>query len=124
MKSKKTLTSIIFWLVGMLLSVGAPLVATLSFFPIWVAQGGEFVVSGFTLLIAIICALPLYRWLKGGLASPSGITIWLVLFLIFFALARVADEMTVVAFVGFIGNVLGGIAFRLGKKFTEEKADE
>ena len=108
----------------MLLSVGAPLIATLSFFPAWVAQGGEFVISGFTLLIAIICALPLYRWLKNGISSPSGITVWLVLFLIFFALARVADEMTVIAFIGFVGNLLGGIAFKIRKKLKEEENNE
>ena len=112
------------WVVGMLLCVGAPLIATLSYFPVWVAQGGEFVISGFTLLIAIICALPLYRWLKNGISSPSGITVWLVLFLIFFALARVANEMTVIAFVGFVGNILGGIAFKISKKLTEEGKNE
>ncbi len=124
MKSKKTLTSILLWVLGMLLSVGAPLTATLSFFPVWVAQGGEFVISGFTVLIAIICALPIYRWIKSELASPSGVTIWLVLFLTFFALSRVADEMRVIAFVGFIGNILGGIAFRIRKQLKEEKSDE
>lgn len=124
MKSKKTLVNILLWLVGMMLSVGAPLMATLSFFPVWVAQGGEFVVSGFAVLIGIICALPLYRWIKSGLASPSGVTVWLVLFLLFFALSRVADEITVIAFVGFIGNILGGIAFKIGKKLKEEKGDE
>ena len=124
MKSKKTPISILFWALGMLLSVGAPLTTTLSFFPAWVAQGGEVIISGFTLLIAIICALPFYRWIKNGLSSPSGITVWLVLFLIFFSLSRVADEMTVISFIGFLGNLLGGIAFRISKKIKEDNGNE
>jgi succinate-acetate transporter protein len=59
--------------------------------------------------------IPLYKFLRARLESYSSYFLWLVLFLLFFALSRIADQMTVICFAGFIGNLLGGICFHLAK---------
>ena len=35
------------------------------------------------------------------------------LFVLFFVLSKIADEMTVIAFVGFVSNLLGALLFKL-----------
>ncbi len=124
MNQRPTLISLMLLLGGLILSVGSPLVATLSFFPLWISKGGEVVVSGFALLLILISALPFYRLIKKGIASPSGITIWLLLFLLFFSMSKIADQMTIISFVGLIGNLLGGILFKIRNKIKEDRSNE
>lgn len=100
---------------GVVLSILPPLICTLCYFPIWQAKGGEWVASGVTALLLILSALPLYKLFKRFLSSPSAYTVWLILFLIFLSLSRIADELTVISFVGFLSNLLGALCFRLGR---------
>ena len=103
------------WLVGMALCVIPPICCTLLYFPIWAAKGGEYVLSGVTVLLLIPAALPLYRAVRTALRSPAGYTVWLVLFLIFFTMSRIAEQMAVVSLVGFLGNLAGAVFFRLSR---------
>ena len=72
-------------------------------------------ISGLCLVIMLVCALPLFRAIKRALYSPSAPILWLVIFLLFFSLSKIADDITVIAFVGFISNLIGAIFFKLGK---------
>ena len=74
--------------------------------------------SGMTLLLLSFAALPLYNALKAFLRSPAAYTVWLIAFVLFLLLSRIADEMVVISFTGFVGNALGAICYRLaeGKK--------
>ena len=40
-----------------------------------------------------------------------------------FALSRIADQMTVISLVGFIGNLIGAIIFRIAKRYNQNGAD-
>ncbi len=102
---------------GVAVSVLPPLIAILCYFPIWVAEGGESVLSGFTALLIILAAMPLYRLLRRALASPSVWCMWLIAFILFLLLSRIADEMTVISFVGLISNLAGALLFRLAKRY-------
>lgn len=57
------------------------------------------------------------RALRSKLRTPSVPIIWLITFLLFFALSRIADQVTVIAFSGFIGNLLGAVCFAFAKRF-------
>lgn len=94
-------------------------VAVLSYFPVWVAEGGESVLSGFTALLLILTAVPLYRVIRGLLRSPSAWVMWLITFILFLTLSRIADEMTVISLVGLVSNVVGALIYR-----AEVKKDE
>ena len=104
--------------VGILLCTLPPLFAILSYFPVWCAKGGEYVFSGFTLLLIALAFMPLYRGFKRVLASSASYTLWLVLFGAFFILSKIAYEMTVISFVGFVGNSLGAVFFKLSERYN------
>lgn len=111
------------WLIGMGLCVIPPVCCILLYFPIWIAKGGEYIVSGFTVLLLIPAAMPLYRAVKAALRSPAGYTVWLILFIIFFTMSRIAEQMAVVSLVGFIGNLAGAVFFRMSRKGENRDED-
>ena len=101
---------------GVLISVIPPIVCAASFIPIWRERGSGAILSGLVLFIALISAMPLIKLLKRALASPSVPLVWLVIFIIFYALDSIAGEVTVIAFVGLISNTVGAILYKLGMK--------
>ena len=68
-----------------------------------------------------VCIIPLYRLMWRALSSSSSYIMWLVLFLTFLALSKIATQMTVIAFVGFVGNLLGAVCFAIaGRRGNRE----
>lgn len=110
--------------VGTAVSIIPTAVAVLSYFPLWISEGGESVLSGFCALLLILTAVPLYRLIKRLLRSPSAWVMWLVTFLAFFFLSRIADEMTVISFVGVVSNVIGALIFRIGAGRCDKASEE
>lgn len=110
---EKLYKSIILRALGVLVSVLPPALAVISYFPVWCAAGGEYVVSGFVLLLLLLSAMPLFNLIKRLLASPAVWVMWLVAFIVFFSLSRIAEEMVIISFVGFVSNVIGAILFKL-----------
>ena len=105
------------WLfLGYIFSVGTPLAATLSCFPIWKARGGEAVLAGGTLLLIALCALPFWRAIKAYLKSPAVWMLWLFGFLFFSLISGIVTEMQMICLFGFIGNLLGAICFLLARR--------
>lgn len=100
---------------GLLFCIIPPALATLFYFPVWIARGGEFILSGLALILLILACLPLWRSLSEKLRSPALYTLWLIAFIVFASLSKIADEVTVISFVGFIGNLIGALLFRLAK---------
>ena len=100
---------------GFALCILPPAVCTLSYFPLWQASGFESCIAGGTALLLVLCAIPLWKLIKKALTSYSSYLIWLMLFLLFLALSKIATQMTVISLVGFIGNLLGAVCFRIAK---------
>ena len=82
-----------------------------------------FVLSGLTLMLLLLGAEPLLRIIRAKLKSPSAPLIWLAVFILFFLFSRIADEITVIAFFGLIGNALGAMLFKLSDRL-KPRADE
>ena len=68
------------------------------------------------MILLLICAYPLFKLIKRALSSPASITVWLIIFLAFLLLSKIADEMTVISFFGVLGNLLGTLCFAICKK--------
>ncbi len=83
-------------------------------------MGGEAVISGATVLLLAIAFVPVFNLIKKALKSPSAYTLWLISFILFFLLSRIANEMTVISFVGLVGNIVGAIFLKLGGKANRE----
>ncbi len=119
----KLYKAIILRALGIAVSVLPPALAALSYFPIWCASGGEYVVSGFVAFLLLLCSLPIFNIVKKVLKSPSVWVMWLIAFIAFFSLSKIADEMVIISFVGFVSNLVGAILFKLARS-EGEKTDE
>ena len=109
---------------GLAFCIFPPIAAILAYFPAWVASGGEVVISGFTLLLLALALIPFWKTVKKALASPASYTLWLIAFVAFFALSNIAKDMTVISFVGLIGNLLGAVLFKLADREKDGKENE
>ncbi len=101
---------------GLILCCVPSALCILFYFPLWRSEGAASLISGFTVLLLALSFLPFYKSVKRLLRSASIYTLWLIAFLLFFCLSRIADEMTVICFVGFIGNLLGALCFRWARQ--------
>ena len=116
---KQTINSIIvnraLHIIGLMLCIIPPAACTLYYFPIW-KESNEKTLLGGVLLLLILSAIPFFKYLKKCIFSVSSYAMWLILFLLFFFLTKIADEMTVISFFGFTGNLLGAICFKIKEK--------
>ena len=103
-------------ILGILLCVVPPAVCTLLYFPFWKSIGYTQCIAGGGALILVLCLLPLYKLIIKATKSASSYLMWLVMFLLFAALSKIGEQMTVISFVGFISNLAGAICFKLGKR--------
>jgi hypothetical protein len=102
-------------LFALLVSTVPVLICTAAYFPIWTLRGEGAVLSGLGLILSLIAAIPAYRYVKAHIGSISAPFIWLILFAVFFALESIAHEVTVIAFVGFVSNLVGAIIFKIAR---------
>lgn len=102
---------------GLLFSILPPALAILFYFPVWVNKGGEYVLSGIAVLLMIIAFVPLFKLLKKAFETPSGYAIWLLIFVVFLTVSRISSEMITVSFIGFIGNLIGAILFKIARRY-------
>lgn len=101
-------------------SVLPPLIAVISYFPVWQHRGGGAVLSGFTALLLVMCAAPLLKLLRRMLNSPSAWMMWLMAFALFSALSNIAREMVVISFTGTLSNLVGALLFRAASRSGDE----
>lgn len=113
--NKPTFANIILHIAGFALCIVPPAVCTLCYFPLWKTVDYESCLAGGGALLLAICAVPLYKLIAKAMQSFSAYIMWLIAFLLFFSLSKIADEMTVISFVGFVSNLLGAILFRLAR---------
>jgi chromate transport protein ChrA len=109
---------------GLAVSIIPVTAAILSYFPIWARRADSSILSGISLVLVAIALVPLYKHVRAALRSPSAPMMWLFSFLVFLLLSRIADEMTVISFVGFVTNVLGSLCFKRARMYASEVKDE
>ncbi len=112
MLQKAKTKNFILYISGLLVSVVPPIFATLSYFPIWKNKQNGSLLCGWTLLLILLAGKPVYNHLKRTFSSPAAYTMWFVIFSVFFALSKIADEITVIAFVGFVSNLIAALFFK------------
>lgn len=101
-------------------------ICVLCYFPLWRTRGALAELSGVTALLLAVTALPLFRAIKRLLRSPSVWILWLFAFLAFRLLASIADEMAVISFAGFLGNLIGAALWKAadGTETRQKEAEE
>lgn len=100
---------------AIIIDVAAPLVATLTQFPVWVEKSSEATFSGMFILCAFLSCLPFINYIREYLKSPSILVTWLIAFVLLIALNSIIEQMIVVCFVGLLANCIGAVIYKLGK---------
>ncbi|MBQ7343246.1 MAG: hypothetical protein IJW53_00610 [Clostridia bacterium] len=109
---------------GLAISVIPVVVATLSYFPLWLAREDASALSGICVLLIGAALVPMYKYLGRMLRSPSAPLMWFAVFIVFLLLSKIANEMTVISFVGFTTNLIGSIFFKLAEGYGREDERE
>lgn len=105
---------------GILACIVPPIACTVSYFPLWRSAGAEYVISGGTAILIILSLIPFYKYARKLLESCASYVLWLIIFLFCFLMSKVIGELTVIAFVGFIGNLIGAALMKIGEKIGEK----
>ena len=112
--------TILLRILGLILSVLPPAIATLEFFPLWLTEG-KTAFSAVSLVLLLLSAIPLFRLLKKHLRSPAPWMLWLILWLALRAFLPIAAAIETIALVAFPTSLAGAICFRLAKRQEEKK---
>lgn len=107
---------LIMYYTGLVLSILAPFIATLTQFPVWTEQVDPKQVSAMFIVMAVVCAVPLLNHFKQALKSPSAIAVWVFLFLITWGMKQIVNQIMIIALVGLIANIIGAILCGVGNK--------
>ena len=113
---KLSFVNIILLIIGFVLCVVPPAVCALTYFPLWKASGYASCLAGGAVIILAVCFVPIYKFISRVMKSYSSYVMWLILFLVFFTLSKIADQMTVISLVGFVSNVLGEVCMRIARR--------
>ena len=111
MKKKRVL----FFTIGLLFCVVPPLIATLEYFPLWKIQPDKGL-SAFGVIMVLICMLPLWKYIKRALRSPSAWQVWLVILVFCLLMRTIIDEMIVIGYVAVPSSLIGAAFFAWSKK--------
>lgn len=122
-KNKVKYANIYLHILGYLLCIVPPLVCTLTYFPLW-GDAGDFKLNALCAVIIILAIFPIIKLVRRLLRSDATYVLWLILFICFYALSRIADEMTVISFVGFVSNSVGALLMKAGGKRNGRESED
>ena len=111
-------------IVAVTIDIIAPLVATLTQFPVWIEHSAGATVSGVVLILAFLCSIPFFKQITAFLKSPSVPILWLATFTLLALLNNIIDQMIVVCFVGAISNAIGTFIYKIGDKLDPKLRKE
>lgn len=112
--------SFILYLLGLIVCTVPVFCAAVSYFPEWISRSDGSAISGFFLLVLILAATPIFKAFRMILHSPAAYIMWLIAFLLFFSLEKIAHEMTVISLVGFLSNLMGALLFKIAASGKEK----
>lgn len=115
---------ILFYALGMVCSVIPPVIATLCYFPLFIAQSTRAVVSGIAVLLLIIATIPIARFIRNHWRMEAMPLLWGAFLLIFYAASKIIDQVINIAFVGTIANIVAFAVIIVAKKYKSKWEDE
>lgn len=102
---------------SLVLSIGVPFIATIIQFPLFVQRSSTATVSGLSVLILLICIVPLIKHTNMMIKSASIPFVWTIVAVGLIALHSIVDEMIIVAVLGAISNWIGAFLYKVGTKY-------
>lgn len=101
-------------ILGLALCILPPAITVLEYFPLWL-RDAEKAISALALSLLLIAAIPLWRYAKRLLASPSIWSAWLIAWLFLSLFSSLIEGLTAISFMGFVGGVPGAVCLRLAR---------
>lgn len=98
-------------ILGAMLCIAPPAVATLTYFPLWVATSSSATVSGLSLVLILVSIIPLIRILKKVFETPSAPIVWAIICVFCFAFKTIIEQVLVISFVGVLSSLAGMAIF-------------
>ncbi len=120
MKSPKIL---LYNILGYILCIVPAAICTVWYFPLWM-QDRNSCISLLSVVVLLICAIPLWRMIRECFKTPSAWKIWLVMLLVFSAVEHIIVGLRVIACVAFPSSALGGVFFLLAKRAKEKEEEK
>ena len=111
-------------ILGFLFCIVPPAVCTALYFPLWREAGGGRSVSGLCAFFLVLSAMPLYKALRRYFLSAASYTVWIIVFIFCFLFSRIADEATVISFVGAVGNIVGALCFKIAGRYKKSEDEK
>lgn len=116
----------IFYALGMIFCIVPGVITILQLFPLWkeesfatLASGAT--VSGLTVFLLVLSSTPMLKAIKSKFKTPSKWVMWLMGAVLCFAISRVIDDIALVCFISFLGNLIGSALFHISKKYEESE---
>jgi hypothetical protein len=109
---------------GLGLDVGAPLIATLTQFPVMIERSAEATVSGLFVVFALLSGIPLLKLFGKMIKTPSVPVIWLIGCGLLLCLRSIVDEMIVICAVGAFSNTAGAVMYKIGENIAGKDTDK
>ena len=106
---------------GALLCIAPPAVATLMYFPMWVHKSATTTVSGLSMVLLLVSIVPLFKLLKEHLKTPSAPLLWAIICVFALLFRTIIDQVIVIAFVGAISSIAGFFVFKARDRITNKK---
>ena len=105
----------LFKLLGLLFSTLPPALVALHYFPLWLGEE-KTCISLISVLLLLVCAIPLRRTLREALKTPSPWMCWLALWLVLTAFEHIARGVRAVALAALPFSIVGAFFFYLARR--------
>lgn len=113
----------LFFVLGFAFCIVPPSVATFQFFPVW-RENPSKSVSGMAAILICLSLIPLWKYVKKAMKSPSAWQVWLVVTVFCLVIKNIVSDMFVIAVVGLISSAIGTVFFCLSKDKKKEVKED
>ena len=107
---------VILYYTGIVVSVLAPLITTLTQFPVWTSKVPKTQLGGMFIFTALLSCIPFLKHIRMQLKTPSAVTVWATIFLLCWSMSKIIEQLYLIALVGLIANVVGAILCAVGNR--------
>ena len=103
---------------GWLSCIGVPATVILTYFPLFVERGSTETMGATAIVLLLIAIIPFFKQIKQFFQkTPASWVIWVILFGLFLIVQTIVDQLVIVCGFGAVSNILGGVLFKISKKY-------
>ena len=118
----------VFYALGMVLCILPGVITILQLFPLWKERSfatlaSGMTVSGLAVFLLVLTSTPLLKEFKSKIKTPSSWCMWLIGSVVCYAIGRVINDIALVCFVSFLGNVVGAVLFKIAEHYPTDSEE-